>query len=148
MIDKIFRKTKKGILSVLHEEDIDCLDEFLINEPLMVKITRASKVKSRAYKELCCYKGSCKYIANMNFNEDMNKTNKVDHLTKIRCGFFEDVVYDENSKRTHWLVKSLSYANCDQPESHRFISAALEMHAGLVGISDVNDYVQLLRDQK
>jgi len=148
MIDCLAKKTGKGQVTVFSESDAELFDDFYINEPLRVKVTRASKVKTRSYIELSCYKGSCQYIANMNFNENMNTKEKVDHLTKIRCGFVETVIYDDKTKQTHWLVKSLSYKNCDQPESHRYIASALEHHAGLVGISNVDDYVKLLDAQK
>ena len=113
----------------------------------LVKIKISGIRKARSYKELCCYKGSCKYIANMDFNENMDTPEKVDLITKIRCGFVESVIQDSKLNQTHFLVKSLSYENCDQPEGHNFIADALEKHSELVGIS-TKEYVQLLNEQK
>lgn len=148
MIDVLARRTGKGQVQTFSEHDADLFDEFYINEPIRLKATRASKVKSRSYKELCCYKGSCQYIANMNFNENINTKLKVDTFTKVECDFTEGIVYSERYKQTTFIPKSLSYKNCDQPESHAFIAKALKLHAELVGMSDVNKYVRLLDEQK
>ncbi|RJR07929.1 hypothetical protein C4588_06170 [Candidatus Parcubacteria bacterium] len=103
--------------------------------------------KARAYKELCCYKGSCKYIANMNFSKEMDSVEKVDILTKIRCGFVSDVIHDSKLGQVHFIPKSLSYAECDQKDAHEYIAKALDKHSELVGLS-TDDYVRLLDDQK
>lgn len=103
--------------------------------------------KARAYKELCCYKGSCKYIANMNFSKEMDTPEKVSVLTKIRAGFISDIIHDSKMNQTHFIPKSLSYSNCEQSESHEFISKALDLHSNLVGLS-TNDYIKLLNEQK
>jgi hypothetical protein len=100
-----------------------------------------------SYRELCCYKGSCKYIANMNFNENMSTQAAVDYLTKIRCGFLKGQIYDARLKQVHYLVKSLAYKACSQKDRHAYIADALEKHSELVGIS-TDEYVQLLNDQK
>lgn len=88
--------------------------------------------------------GSCRYIAGLNKNENLNTKEKVDYLTRIQEGFVEDTVYDEKTKKIHWIPKSLSYDNCDQPRSHRFIADALENHATMVNLS-VDDYVTMLK---
>lgn len=113
----------------------------------LVKITIAGAKKARAYRELCCYKGSCKYIANMNFSEYMNTPKRVDYMTKLRCDFVEDYIHDPKDGTIHPIVRSLSYESCDQPESHGFIAKALEKHSELVGIP-TDDYVRLLDEQK
>ena len=76
----------------------------------------------------------------------MDTKTKVDHLTRLNCGFVEGTVFDENGL-LHWIPKSLSYMNCDHPEAHRFIKQALEDHAALVGIFDVDEYKMLLEGQ-
>ena len=145
-IDALGYRTPDKKIAFFDEDDSRLLDNFHVNQPLRIRV--AGSRKERSYRELCCYKGSCKYIANMDFNEDMNTQSKVDCLTKIQCGFVEGTVYDEKSKRTQWILRSLSYDNCDHPESHRFIASALEKHAAFVGIDNVEDYVRLLNDQK
>ena len=83
----------------------------------------------------------------MNFNANMDTQDKVDFLTKIRCGFVESIIHDSKMDQVHFIPKSLSYVNCDQPESHVFIADALRRHAALVGLG-TDEYVQLLNDQK
>jgi len=102
--------------------------------------------KERAYRELCAYFGSCKYISSLSINSNMDTKIKVDHLTRLKCGFVEDTVFDENGL-LHWIVKSLSYENCEQPDSHEFIAKALENHAELAGLYDVEEYLKLLNAQ-
>ena len=114
------------------------------NKILRAKITGAAK--SRSYLELCCYMGSCRYIASLNLNDDMNTKEKVDYLTRIQCGFVEDTVYDEKTKRVHWIPSRLNYDTCNQAESHRFISFALEKHAALAGVDSVDKYVMFLNE--
>lgn len=111
----------------------------------IVKVKVSGVRKHRAYRELCCYKGSCKYIASLNLDPNKDTPRKVDILTKNHCGFVDGTVYDEKTKQVYWIEKSLSYANCDQPEAHQFIKAALEEHAYLAGIDDVDQYVAMLR---
>ncbi len=125
----------------------DMLKAGIYKPDTLVKIKISGAKKVRSYKELSCYKGSCSYIANMNYNENMDTPKKVDILTKIRCGFVEGEIYDSKLKQLHYIPKSLSYMNCDQPESHEFIADALEKHSELVGIS-TQEYVQLLNEQK
>lgn len=114
------------------EEDAEQGNVYPENKPLRAKITGSTK--ARSYKELCCYMGSCRYIASLELNEDLNTKAKVDYLTRIQAGFVEDTVYDDRTKRVHWIPKSISYDNCNQPTSHRFIDTALERHAELAGI--------------
>ena len=108
---------------------------------LRARITGAKK--ERSYRELCCYFGSCDYIADLNLNENMNTKNKADYLTRIRCGFVKEVVIDENGL-LHWIPDDLDYENCDHPKSHKFIQEALERHAFLAGVDDVDEYVRNL----
>jgi len=111
---------------------------------LRAKITGA--MKERAYRELCAYMGSCAYIASLAINENMNTKKKVDHMTRLKCGFVEDTVFDERGM-LHWIPKSLAYENCDQPDAHKFIAEALEEHAALAGVFDVEKYLKLLKAQ-
>jgi hypothetical protein len=108
---------------------------------LIVKISGAKKIRS--YRELCCYHSSCGYVADHDFNKNMNEKFKVDHLTRIECGFVKDTVIDSRGF-LHWIVRELGYDFCEQPEAHAFISKALEKHAALVGVYDVDEYVRML----
>ena len=134
------------------DEDAEKGKEYPENMMLKAKVTGMSAVRSRSYRELCCYMGSCRYIASLNLSEDTNTKKKVDHLTRIQQGFVEDTVYDPQTKRIHWIVKSLNYATCDQPASHRFIAGALEKHADLAGVEGegeklaVEKYVEFLNE--
>ena len=101
--------------------------------------------KERAYRELCCYFGSCKYIADLHLDNNKNTKEKVDYLTRLNCNFVEGTVFDSKTGLLHWMVKSLNYENCDQPESHEFIKEALEEHAELAGVYDVDEYVVFLK---
>lgn len=112
----------------------------------LLEATIKGSKKARAYKELCCYKGSCKYIANMNFSKEMDTPEKVDILTKIRCGFVADIIHDSKMGQVHFIPKNLSYAECDQAESHEYIAKALDKHSELVGLP-TDDYVRLLDNQ-
>lgn len=141
----IGQKQDTTTIKVYSSEDAKLLEAYPVNMLLNMQVTGSRK--ERAYKELCCYMGSCQYIADHAFNEEMNSQAKVDHMTRIQENFVSDIIYDNIGKRTHWMVKSLSYATCDQPESHRFIAGALERHAALLGIKNVDDYVVLLKSQ-
>lgn len=112
---------------------------------LRARITGSKK--ERAYRELCAYMGSCQYIADLDINENMNTKIKVDHLTRLKCGFVEDTVFDEKGM-LHWIPRSLNYLTCDQPEAHAFIAKAFEEHAALAGIHDVDEYVNMLKGKK
>ena len=76
----------------------------------------------------------------------MDSVEKVDFLTRIKCGFVEGTVFDEKGL-LHWLPKSISYSNCDQPDRTAFITQALEEHAALAGVCDVEEYLKLLKEQ-
>lgn len=141
MIEVIIQR-KGTTLHPFSEEDLSKLHEYPENMMLKAQITGARK--ARSYKELCCYMGSCRYIASLSLNEDMNTKIKVDFLTRIKEGFVEDTVYDDKTKRVHWIPRSLSYENCNQPKAHRFIETALERHAELAGMKDVDKYVEFL----
>jgi hypothetical protein len=110
---------------------------------LRARITGAKK--ERSYRELCCYFGSCEYIASLNLNENMNTKDKADYLTRLRCDFVKEVVFDEHGLM-HWIPDDLNYENCDQPKSHKFIKEALERHAFLAGVNDVDEYVKNLNE--
>jgi len=127
------------------EEDRQAGFVYSEHEMLRAKITGAKK--ERAYKELCAYMGSCQYISELGINENMNTKFKVDYLTRLKCGFVDGTVFDDNGL-LHWIVKSLSYENCDQAESHNFIKQALEEHAALAGVFDVEQYLRMLNEKE
>jgi len=139
----IGQKQDTTTIKVYSPEDAKALEAYPIN--MLLKMAVTGSRKERAYKELCCYFGSCRYIADHAFNEDMNSQLKVDHMTRVQENFVTDAIYVKG--RLQWLVKSLSYETCDQPDSHRFIAGALERHAALLGIKNVDDYVVLLKSQ-
>ena len=139
---KICGQRKGG--TIIPFSDYDKKELYKFPENQFLEVTATGSMKERAYRELCCYFGSCSYIAYLEINVNMNTKNKVDHLTKLKCGFVEDTVFDEKGL-LHWITRSLSYNNCDQPESHNFIKKALEEHAELAGISDVDEYVKFLK---
>ena len=141
----IAKAVGQGWFKAATEEDMLKASQFKHDSLVKIKISGAKKIRS--YRELSCYKGSCKYIANMAFNDNMDTPEKVDHLTKIRCGFIESVIHDSKMNQTHFIVKSLAYSNCDHPESHKFIADALEKHSELIGITS-SEYVQLFNEQK
>lgn len=115
---------------------------FAENQFLHAKIYGAKKEPH--YRQLCAYWGSCEYIAGLAINPNMDTKEKVDHLTRLKCGFVEGTVFDEKGL-LHWLVKSLSYENCDQPDRTAFITKALEEHAALAGIDNVETYLEMLK---
>ena len=145
MPEIILKRVGFGWFKAASDEDSKMTLAWPEDQLLSAKIT-ASK-KERSYRELKCYHGSCRYIANMNFSKEMDTKEKVDLLTKIRCGFIDGVINDNRLKQVHFLVKSLSYANCDQAESHEYIAQALEKHSELVGLP-TDEYVRLLDEQK
>ena len=138
MIDVVLYRKGLAFLP-FSDEDRDASLVYPERQPVRARITGA--MKARAYRELCAYKSSCEYIANLNLNENMNAKGKVDHLTKLKLGFVDGTVFDERGL-LHWIVKSLSYDNCDQPEAHDYISKALEEHAALAGVYDVDAYLK------
>jgi hypothetical protein len=115
-------------------------------EMMFLRARISGSKKERAYRELCAYMGSCSYIAKLGINKNMDTKVKVDHLTRLKCGFVEGTVFDGKGM-LHWIPKSLSYKNCDQPESHAFIKQAIEEHAALCGIDDVDVYLRHLKGE-
>jgi len=142
----IGQKKTSTTIQVYSDQDAKALQAYPVNMLLNMKVTGSRK--ERAYRELCCYFGSCQYIADQNFNTDMNTQDKVDHMTRIQENFVSDIIYDRIGKRTLWMTKHLDYQSCDQPDSHRFIVGALERHAALVGCNNADDYILLLNSQK
>lgn len=126
------------------EEDRKAGQVFPENQFLRLKIYGSKKEPH--YRQLCAYFGSCEYIASMAINQNMDTKEKVDHLTRLKCGFVEGTVFDEKGL-LHWLVKSLNYSNCEQPDRTAYITKALEEHAALAGINDVEQYLELLKEQ-
>jgi len=134
---------RRGNLFVpFSEEDRQSGLVFPENKILVANISGAKN--PRSYRELSCYHGSCGYIASQRFNENMDAKFKVDHLTRLQCKFVKDTVFDQRGL-LHWIVKELNYRNCEQPEAHAFIAQALEKHAALCGIYDVDEYVRYLK---
>lgn len=114
------------------------------NKPLRGKISGASKI--RAYRELCAYKGSCDYIADLQLDPNKSTAWQVDHWSKLKFGFVKGTIfYDDGSFQ--WIPDSLSYDNCGQPRSHAFITQALAAHADLAGCSDTDEYLRMLDNQ-
>ena len=142
MID-IVAQRKGSVYYPFSDEDRQAGLVFPENMPLRIKVSGAKK--ARSYIHLCCYFGSCQYISEQNFNQNMNTKAKVDHLTRIRLGFVEDTIVLPDGS-VQWLVKSLSYDNCDHPEAVDFINGALEHHAELMGV-EAGRYVQYLRSR-
>ena len=124
------------------EEDRTAGKVFPENQFLRMKIYGSKKEPH--YQQLCAYWGSCSYISELAINPNMDTKEKVDHLTRLKCGFVEGTVFDEKGL-LHWLVKSLSYENCDQPDRTAFITQALEEHAALAGVHDVKEYLKMLK---
>lgn len=124
------------------DDDREAADSYHINQ--MVRQKTSGARKQRAYRELCCYKGSVKYIKDQNLDKNKDTVEKVDALTKITLGFIKGTYVDPWGG-VQFIPDSLSYDNCDQPRSHRFIASALEYHAGLVGIDTADEYVAHLR---
>jgi len=137
--------TRRGDFYIPFSEE-DRRAGLILPEQQFLRIRITGSKKERAYRELCAYMGSCEYIASLGLNPNMASKAKVDHLTRLKCNFVEDTVFDENGL-LHWIVKSLSYDNCDQPDSHEFIAKALENHAELAGLYDVEEYLKLLNAQ-
>ncbi|MFA5409308.1 MAG: hypothetical protein WC343_11110 [Bacilli bacterium] len=134
---------RRGNLFVpFSEEDRQSGLVFPENKILVAKITGATS--PRSIRELRCYFGSCDYIASHDFNPNMNAKEKVDHLTRIECGFIKDTVFDARGF-LHWIVEELKLEKCHQSKSHAFIVKALEKHAALCGIYDVDEYVRNLK---
>jgi hypothetical protein len=142
-VDIMIQRTSGPWMKAMTDNDVRKVQIYPANQPLQSHIKGIRK--ERAYRELCCYKGSCTYIANMNFNSNIDTQGKVNFLTKIRCGFVESIIHDSKMNQVHFVPKSLAYANCDQPESHAFIADALRRHAALVGLG-TDEYVRLLDD--
>jgi hypothetical protein len=111
--------------------------------PISARLT--GPLNPGSLRELRGYFGSCKYVADLALNESMNSKFKVDHLTRLKLNFVKGTVFDERGL-LHWLVKSLSFDNCHQPDRHAFISQAFEEHAHLAGVYDVELYLKNLRE--
>lgn len=141
----VMAERRGGVFVAFSDDDLAQAQKY--PEKTLLKLVVSGAKKTRAYRELCCYKGSCKYIASLAFNDRMDTPKKVDHMTKIKFGFI-DGSFVHPTLGVQFMVKSLSYENCDQPESHEYIADALKAHATLCGIDFVEDYIQLLREQK
>lgn len=145
MVEILLHRVGAGHFQAVSDDDVK--QSLKLKPGVLLRAEIKGSRKERSYRELKCYKGSCRYIADMNFNKNMDTPEKVDVLTKIRCGFVSDMIHDSKMGQIHFIPKSLSYQNCDQPESHEYIAQALEKHAELVGLT-TSEYVQLLNEQK
>lgn len=124
--------------------DEDLAQALTLSEIVVLRARISGAKKARAYRELCAYFSSCENIATYSFNENMDSKKKVDYMTRIKLGFVEGFFIDPFGN-IHWMPKSLNYETCDQPDSHAFITNALSDHAALVGIYDVEQYLDGLR---
>jgi hypothetical protein len=156
MIDILLTR-KGGIWQPWSE--YDRMEGYKYQEGKVVRFrgTGVGAEKMRSYRELCAYKGSVDYISSQAFEDDnLNHPIKVDELTKCKFGFLRGDPIVRPDGGIQFPTDSLKYENCHQDRSHRFITQALEFHAGLVGIepnfktgqSSVDRYLQLLRDLK
>lgn len=134
-----------SVFQVFSEEDRRAAQSF--PDGVMLKLVVSGARKQRAYRQLCCYKGSCQYIADLAINDRMDTQLKVDHMTKVKFGFIEDTIHIPNHG-VQFIVKSLSYSNCDHPEATEFINKALAAHAEIAGLDCTDDYIILLRETK
>ena len=125
-------------------DETDRVAGLVFPEGIVLRARIDGAKKTPHYRQLCAYWGSCRYIADLALNENMNTKEKVDHLTRLKCGFVDETVFDENGM-LHWMVKSLAYENCDQPDRTKFITKALEEHAALADIHDVQAYLKHLK---
>jgi hypothetical protein len=74
----------------------------------------------------------------------MNHKDKVDQFSRIKNGFIVSTFVNPYGG-VQFIPDTLKYANCNQPKAHKFIAAALEDHAALAGVEDVNTYIANLR---
>jgi len=145
-MSKTIMATRRGsVFQVFSDEDKRAAQSFPAGVMLKLKVSGARK--QRAYLELCCYKGSCSYIASLAINDRMDTQQKVDFMTKVKFGFIDGTIVHPTIG-VQFMVKSLSYVNCDQPEAHEFIDKALAAHAELAGMDCTDDYIQLLKELK
>ena len=141
----IVKRIGYGWFKAVSEEDAKATLAY--PEDQLLEITVKGSKKDRSYRELSCYFGSCRYIANLNLDENKDTPNKVDFLTRVKCGFVEAMTVDIKTNRVFYQPKSLNYANCDQQDSHEFIAMALDKHSELVGLP-VDEYIILLNQLK
>ncbi|KKK58695.1 hypothetical protein LCGC14_3041830 [marine sediment metagenome] len=134
---------RKGSHYIAFAEE-DRLAGLVFPENQFLRLKISGSKKERSYRELSCYFSSCQYIADQATSTNMDSKTKVHYLTRIQLGFVEDTVFDPNTGLLHWIPRSLSYSNCDQPDAHKFIADALEEHAFLAGVGDVDEYVKML----
>ena len=141
MIDAVLYR-KGNLLLPFSEDDQSEIRKVAETRPLRVKIW--GDFDPRSLRELRGYWGSCGFIADLAINYNMNTKAKVDHLTRLKLGFVEGTVFDHRGL-LHWIVKSLSFDNCHQPDAHQFITKAFEEHAALAGVFDVETYLKGLK---
>ena len=113
------------------------------------QVTGAKKMRS--YRELCAYMGSCTYIATLGIEATDENTGRkiklvtkeaIDDATRFELGFCEWL--PTFSGKPIPKMKHLCYENCDQDDAHVFIIEALEYHAELAGVSDMDRYLRFL----
>lgn len=146
-MSKTIMAIRRGsVFQVFSEEDNRAARSFPAG--VMLKLVVSGARKQRAYRELCCYFGSCQYIADLALSEYMNTKAKVDHMTRVRLGFVDETFVDPKTGNVHFIPSRLDYQNCGQSDAHEFIAKALAAHAGLSGLESTDDYIQMLREVK
>jgi hypothetical protein len=115
-------------------EDLEAIRRLPQRFPVAAEITRPGPKKLRSYRQLCKYFVMCGLVAeNASDNSNMNTKAKVDHLTRIRCDFVEDVIWHQDKGTLLWIPKRLNYASCDQDDANRFMNDALPHLADAIG---------------
>lgn len=133
--------------SLIPFSDQDAEDLYSYPETEFLKINISGSKYEFSYRQLCLYWSSCTYISeHFSDNPNMNHKNKIDHRTRLECGFIKGTYFDHNGL-LQWIPDDLNRANCHQKKRQDYISEALELHAELIGIFDVEEYKKLLESQ-
>lgn len=146
MID-IVGMIKSNILIPFSEWDRVELHKYHEGRPVRIRISGVGSEKLRSYRHLCCYFGSCEYIASLAENENTNTKFKVDHLTRLKMGFVKGTIFGPDGS-LQWIPDDLNFANCNHPKSVAFINSALDWHAENIGMKSTDEYIRLLNEQK
>jgi len=137
-----------GIIIPFGDEDLRELYKHPVKQVLDITIKNRGKKYEYSYRQLCLYWGSCSYLAeHFSDNIDMNHKDKIDHRTRLELGFIKGT-YTDHRGLLQWIPDDLNRQNCHQKKRQDFITKAIELHAALIGIYDVEEYKKHLKGNK
>ena len=100
----------------------------------IVQCTVKGTKKERSYRQLKMYFGCCNIVGENTSDPLWCDKDKTDFQCRVALGFFNHDRVAVIGKKVAFEVRSLSYDNCEHPDSCKYMDQAFELLASKIGV--------------